>query len=139
MKNDEKAGPAVRSSAYQVENNRHANADPDHAVPRRARGRPRDQVDFQAVNRAARAILPVLLARWLPDGARCGQEWIARNPTRTDRRLGSFKINLRTGKWADFATGDKGGDVIALAAYLAGIGQAEAARRLADMLGARHG
>ena len=37
--------------------------------------------------------------------------------------------------WADFATGDKGGDVISLAAFLFGLSQAEAARRIAGMLG----
>ena len=62
-------------------------------------------------------------------------EAVVRNPTRNDRGPGSFKINLRSGKWADFATPDKGGDVISLAAYLSGLRQTEAARRLADMLG----
>ena len=33
-------------------------------------------------------------------------------------------INLRTGRWTDFATGDGGGDPVSLAAYLAGCGQA---------------
>jgi hypothetical protein len=41
---------------------------------------------------------------------------------------------VKTGRWADFATGDRGGDPVSLAAFLAGIGQAEAARRLAAML-----
>jgi hypothetical protein len=75
----------------------------------------------------------------VPDGVARGAEYIARNPRRADRRPGSFSINLRTGKWSDFATGDKGGDVVSLAAYLLGTGQAEAARALADMLGVRHG
>ena len=92
-------------------------------------------IDFEAINRAALGRLPEILARWLPDGRAVGGEYVARNPTRADRRPGSFKINLRTGKWSDFATGDRGGDVISLAAYLAGTGQAEAARELAAMLG----
>jgi hypothetical protein len=71
----------------------------------------------------------------LPDGRVVGGEYIARNPRRHDRNLGSFKVNVRTGQWADFATGDKGGDVVSLSAYLAGTGQAEAARQLAVMLG----
>ena len=75
------------------------------------------------------------MCRWLPDGRREGDEWSARNPRRADRRRGSFKVNLRTGKWADFATGDKGGDLVALAAFLFRISQSEAARQLADMLG----
>lgn len=96
-------------------------------------------VDFAAVNRAALARLADLVRRWLPDGRQRGEEWIARNPRRADRRPGSFKINLATGRWADFAIGAAGGDPVSLAAYLADIGQAEAARNLADMLGLRRG
>jgi hypothetical protein len=94
-----------------------------------------DTVDFAAVNRAALGRLPDILARWLPGGRMEGREYVVRNPKRHDRRPGSFKINLDTGRWADFATGDKGGDPISLAAYLAGCRQVEAARRLAAMLG----
>src|SRR5215468_6023281 len=75
------------------------------------------------------------LRRWLPDGHREGPEWVARNLRRDDRHAGSFKVNLRTGAWGDFATGDKGGDLISLAAFLFGLTQAEAAKRVADMLG----
>ena len=95
------------------------------------------RIDFRAVNGAALAILPSLLLRWAPGGIVRGTEYVARNPTRNDRRPGSFSVNIRTGRWADFATGDKGGDVVSLAAYLFGTGQAEAARALADMLGVR--
>ena len=84
---------------------------------------------FEAVNRAALAVLPSLLDRWLQGGHRQGREYVARNPTRHDRRAGSFKVNL--------ATGDRGGDPVSLAAYLFRLNQAEAARRLADMLGVR--
>lgn len=92
-------------------------------------------IDFAKVNSAALAALPALLARWLPDGKWVAQEYIARNPKRADRRPGSFKINGRTGRWADFAAGASGGDPVSLAAYLAGRGQVEAARSLASMLG----
>ena len=93
-------------------------------------------VDFGTVNAAARACLPALVERWLPDGQRKGREWVALNPLRVDRRLGSFKVNLVTGKWADFALDDaRGGDPVSLAAYLSGQSQSDAARALADMLG----
>ncbi len=95
------------------------------------------RLDFPAINRAALASLPALLRRWLPDGRLVGHEFTARNPRRADRRPGSFKVNVSTGKWADFATDDAGGDVVSLAAYLSHTGQAEAARALADMLGLR--
>ena len=92
-------------------------------------------VDFAAVNRAALARLPDILGRWLPGGRIEGREYVVRNPKRRDQRPGSFKINVDTGCWADFATGDRGGDPISLAAYLAGCSQVEAARQLAAMLG----
>jgi len=96
-------------------------------------------IDFDAVNSAALTDLPSLLCRWLPDGRAQGREYVARNPRRSDRKPGSFKINLQSGKWCDFATGDAGGDVVSLAAYLSGTGQAEAARNLSQMLGIDHG
>ncbi len=93
---------------------------------------------FAEINAAALPSLPALLARWLPDGTLRGQEYIARNPRRADRHAGSFSVNIRTGRWADFATGDAGGDVISLAAYLSGKRPGAAARELSRMLGVRH-
>ncbi|MDO8706033.1 MAG: DUF927 domain-containing protein [Sulfuricaulis sp.] len=72
---------------------------------------------------------------WLPDGKRQGHEWVARNPKRDDQSPGSFSINLDTGAWADFATGDKGGDMVALVAFLDGCSQLEAAKRISIFLG----
>jgi hypothetical protein len=95
------------------------------------------RVDFQAINIAANRALPLILMRWLPDGRRQGREFVAKNPTRADGHAGSFSINLITGKWSDFATGDRGGDPMSLAAYLFGLSQIDAARRVADMLGIR--
>ena len=92
-------------------------------------------IDFAEINRAALAAFPAVLARILPGGKRVGAEIVALNPCRADRRLGSFKINRYNGRWADFATGDRGGDPISLVAYLAGVSQGEAARLLARMLG----
>lgn len=46
-------------------------------------------------------------------------------------------MNLATGRWADFATGDRGGDPVSLVAFLFDLSQGEAARRLAAMLGVR--
>ena len=59
----------------------------------------------------------------------------ALNPTRSDKNLGSFSVNVRTGRWADFATGDKGGDPVSLAAYIFSTSQSDAARTLAAVLG----
>jgi hypothetical protein len=92
-------------------------------------------VSFVVVNMACLNRFPDLLAAWLPDGRRCGQEWVARNPTRADRRAGSFKVNTVTGRWADFATGDAGGDPVSLYAYINGLTQTDAARTLSNEWG----
>src|SRR5712664_894370 len=91
-------------------------------------------VDFSAVSSAALAALDTLIPRLLPGGYRKGNEWLCRNPTRNDTRPGSFKVNMKTGVWSDFATGDKGGDIIDLLVYLKRKSKLEAARELGDML-----
>ena len=94
------------------------------------------RIDIDRVNVAALRVLPSLLARWLPNGRVQGAEYVALNPRRMDRHLGSFRVNIRTGRWADFAIRNaRGRDVISLAAYLGGIERPDAAARLATMLG----
>ena len=87
-------------------------------------------INFQEVSRFTLMKSSILLKQWLPDGKTIGNEYVALNPKRHDKNLGSFRINLRTGKWADFATGDKGGDLISLYAYLFNCGQLQAAKRI---------
>jgi hypothetical protein len=101
-------------------------------------------IDFDRINAEALVCLDAICRRLLPDGRREGHEYLALNPRRGDRCLGSFKINLRTGAWADFATNDRGGDPVSLIAFIEDCKQGEAARKLARMLdldagGRRHG
>ncbi len=97
---------------------------------------PRRHIDIHAVADSARPYIPELVHRWLPDGHRASQEWVARNPKRDDRTIGSFRVNLRTGMWADFAAdGIHGGDIVSLAAYLFDLDQLEAAKGVARSLG----
>lgn len=93
------------------------------------------KMDFKQINAAALSSIERILAHWLPDGKKQGHEYQAINPTRTDSKLGSFSINLNTGAWAEFASDDKGGDLVALVAYLDRLKQGEAAKRLAEFLG----
>jgi hypothetical protein len=97
------------------------------------------RIDIPTVARAALPHARVLVERWAPGGRLHGAEYVARNPTRSDSRPGSFKINIASGRWADFATGDRGGDLVSLAAYLNRISQVDAARRIAAMLGLKGG
>lgn len=71
----------------------------------------------------------------LSGGKRSGAEYLPINPTRSDQRPGSFAINRKTGAWMDGATGDKGGDLISVAAYIWNCKNQDAADRLADFLG----
>ncbi|HWL04246.1 MAG TPA: hypothetical protein VNQ99_04835 [Xanthobacteraceae bacterium] len=99
----------------------------------------RERIDFAAVSNAARNALISLVQEWLPDGKREGSEYVARNPTRNDAHSGSFKINLTTGVWSDFATGEAGGDAIDLLAYLNRTPKLDAAREIAQRLGVASG
>ncbi|CAE6511762.1 conserved hypothetical protein [Nitrosomonas nitrosa] len=76
-----------------------------------------------------------ILNHWLPGGKTEGHEYQALNPKRADSSLGSFSINIRTGEWADFATGDKGKDLVSLVAYLTDATQSDAAKMVAELLG----
>jgi hypothetical protein len=92
-------------------------------------------IAFRRIADAALDRVDPIVRRWLPGGRYEGAEWVARNPARDDRRPGSFKVNRTTGKWGDFATGDRGGDLVSLAAYLFKISQTEAALKVAEMIG----
>jgi hypothetical protein len=94
-----------------------------------------DRTFFARVNRAAMCRLECLCREWTHRGRKVGAEYVALNPTRADKKLGSFRINLSSGRWADFATGDAGGDPVSLYAYLHGIRQIDAAKALASRLG----
>jgi hypothetical protein len=91
--------------------------------------------DFAAVNRAALARLPDVLARLLLGGRTLGAEWHA--GSLRGEAGDSLRVRLRgerAGAWCDFATGDKGGNPVSLAAAVARVAQSDAARRLARML-----
>lgn len=95
-------------------------------------------MSFQTIAQAALQSIDAVLNHYLPGGQREGQEYLVCNPTRADNKAGSFSINLSSGQWADFATGDKGGDVISLVAYLNGGNQSKARQELAAFLGIEH-
>jgi putative DNA primase/helicase len=99
------------------------------------RGEARRRRDFKAVAAAALASAERVVLSWLPHGKREGREWKATNPTRSDARAGSFSVNLENGKWADFASDQRGGDLVALVKMLDGCTMAEACDRLSEFLG----
>lgn len=92
-------------------------------------------IDFQTISSTAIAGFRGLLSSWLPGGSYSGDEYTVRNPMRSDENPGSFKINVRTGAWCDFASGDKGGDPISLYAYINGVNNGKAASMLSRSMG----
>ena len=92
-------------------------------------------VEIQRIANAALLSADNLLTDWLPDGTRKGKEYWPTNPVRGDRKPGSFSINIHSGAWHDFASGDKGGDLVSLLAYLRSCRQVDAARIIAGQLG----
>ena len=113
----------------------------NHESNRSVNGQHDRSIDFKGIATAALASAKSLLHEWLPSGRFEGREYVALNPTRNDRALGSFKINWQRGEWSNFAVSDKGGDLISLFVYINSLDQSQAAQRIADKLGmpARHG
>lgn len=109
---------------------------PKKSQPPRRKTRKYRKDIFKAVNQEALPRFESLCRQWLPGGKLREKEWTALNPLRSDKNPGSFRVNVDTGRWAEFADPPaKGGDPISLFAYLEGISQIEAARILADELG----
>lgn len=93
------------------------------------------KLDFEGL---AATLLPragELLTQWLPGGKPVGHEYVCGS------LLGgpgdSCKVNMNTGLWQDFATGEKGGDLISLYAQINNIKNGDAAKQLADQVNFR--
>jgi putative DNA primase/helicase len=85
------------------------------------------------VNAAALARYPELLYQWFPPGRVVGREFACCNLNGDSGK--SFKVNLDSGRWSDFATEAPGGDPISLYARLHQLTQGKAAQALARELG----
>jgi len=86
------------------------------------------QLDFRGLADRLLADAENLLGQWLPNGRRQGIEYKAGSVG--GEAGGSLSVNLRTGRWADFATGERGGDLIDLYAAIHGLELGEAYREL---------
>ena len=75
-------------------------------------------MDFKELSQELLSHSEYHLNQWLPGGRKSGVQYTVKNPIRNDKSIGSFKINLSTGVWKDFSTGDGGHDLIALYKYI---------------------
>jgi hypothetical protein len=91
-------------------------------------------IPFLQINQAALPVLPSLCREWLPAGKLIGHEFFVGDLRGSPGK--SLKINVQTGEWADYATGEKGGDPVSLcAAIFHHNNQGAAAKDLAARLG----
>ncbi|OPX89039.1 MAG: hypothetical protein A4E53_01647 [Pelotomaculum sp. PtaB.Bin104] len=87
-------------------------------------------IDFKALNSALLPNADLLLSEFLPGGKVIGQEYTCAS---LQGGVGqSCRINVRTGLWSDFATGESGGDIISLYAKIKGVSQVDSAQYLAS-------
>lgn len=89
------------------------------------------KLDFEGLNRHLLVRIREIVTDWAPGGKVIGQEYKA---GAINGGAGeSFSINLNTAKWSDFATLQKGGDLISLYGEIHGKAPGDAFRELAEL------
>ena len=94
---------------------------------------PLPPIRFEALARALLDMAATLLPQWLPDGVQRGHEYVC--GSLQGGRGTSTSVNLTNGRWADFATGEQGGDLVSLYAAANGLSMGKAALQVARELG----
>jgi putative DNA primase/helicase len=89
-------------------------------------------IDFQAINSYILPSLRNIVQSWIPGGRFEGVQYVVKNPNRSDKKPGSFKINMSNGQWKDFSSGESGGDPISLYAFINNLKNGEAAKILSE-------
>lgn len=85
-------------------------------------------LDFAGLNAALLGRAHGLLPEWFPAGRLKGHEFLVGDLS--GKAGDSLSININTGRWADFASGEKGGDLISLYAAIHRLDQGAAAKQL---------
>ena len=86
--------------------------------------------DYEQLNEELLRDAEHWLSKWLPRGKVRGNEFVCGDIAGIPGD--SLSVNIRSGKWSDFATGDKGGDLISLYAAVHGKRNGEALRALRE-------
>ena len=89
--------------------------------------------NFEELKRQYKQCPIGILKRLVGNGKIEGGDYVALNPRRNDSRLGSFRIDIQTGRFHDFATGDSSGSIIDLAAFSYDCSVMTAARKLQQL------
>lgn len=86
-------------------------------------------IRFEALADALLARSEHIVPAWLPGGHRNGHEWVCGSLQGGKGK--SCSVNLIKGAWADFASGEQGGDLISLYAAVHGLTMGKAAVQVA--------
>ncbi|MDD2728188.1 VapE domain-containing protein [Malikia sp.] len=103
---------------------------------------PLPPINFNALADALLSRSETIVPAWLPGGRRSSHEWVCGGMH--GGKGTSCSVNLRTGCWADFASDEKGGDLVSLYAAIHGLDQGRAAVAVArdegleDVAGVQH-
>ncbi|TFF58294.1 virulence protein E [Comamonas sp. A23] len=90
---------------------------------------PLPPIQFGALAAALLPMAETLLLKWLEHGRRERNEWVC--GSLAGEAGNSCSINIKTGKWKDFATGEEGHDLLSLYAAIHDLSMAKAAVQLA--------
>ena len=85
-------------------------------------------LDFDGLARQLAGAAETLLASWLPGGRKRGGTWVCGDLSGAKGE--SLTVKLATGQWADWATGERGGDLISLYAAIHDLTMGDAYRQL---------
>lgn len=87
-------------------------------------------IDIHKIKSQLEPIHNIIIIDLVPGGKLSGNEYTASSVRGGEGS--SFSFNIKTGKWADFATNEKGGDIISLYAHQENVSQKQAAISLKD-------
>lgn len=90
-------------------------------------------IDFAGLNYALLGDAEGWVSKWLPGGRREGSEYVCASLSGGEGK--SCSVNLNTGQWGEFATDEKGRDLISLYAAIHNLSNIEAARELMALVG----
>ncbi|MEY8688339.1 MAG: VapE domain-containing protein [Leptothrix sp. (in: b-proteobacteria)] len=90
-------------------------------------------IDFADLAAALVDRAEMLVPQWLPGGSRRGKEWVCADLSGGEGT--SCSVNLVNGRWGDFGTDEKGGDLISLYAAIHGLNMGQAARQIQRDMG----
>lgn len=90
---------------------------------------PLPPIQFAALADALLAMADTLVPNWLPGGAKRGPEWVCAGLSGGEGT--SCSVNLVKGRWADFSSDERGGDLVSLYAAIHNLDMGKAAVQVA--------